>query len=86
MDKTLRNVIIAGILFVSISFTYYFFFSPKTEFDACYAKCAIYTNTKKIVLLFAESNKQILEQLGMKKHKILIELSKTKNTGQEDHC
>ena len=39
MDKTLRNVMIAGIIIAILSIGYYFVLKPKTEFEACYNKC-----------------------------------------------
>lgn len=42
MDKTLKNVIIAGIIIISLSIGYFILKSipsKKTEFSACYEKC-----------------------------------------------
>lgn len=43
MDKKLRNVLIFGIIIISLSVSYYLVLKPvpsqKTEFDACYDKC-----------------------------------------------
>lgn len=45
MDKTLRNVVMFGILVVSLSIGYYLVLKPsttsKTEFEACYNQCLI---------------------------------------------
>ena len=39
MGKTLRNIIIAGIIITVLSIGYYFVLKPKTEFEACYNQC-----------------------------------------------
>lgn len=38
MDKTFKNIIIAGIIIISFLIGY-FISNKKTEFDACYDKC-----------------------------------------------
>lgn len=60
MDKTLRNVIIAGIIIVALSVGYYLVLKPKTEFEACYGRCTnlnTLNSDQKFCLSFCGYNK-----------------------------